>query len=103
MTVLRVIGNINGHMFNFIHGGNKWSVDAPESYPDGSYICEVWAYDEAGNIGYATARLWMYDGRCTKIEWIDNPYKVRYLTDGPKATFLSSGYICRYMKCCSEA
>lgn len=121
MTVIRVTGDINSQMFNFTHGsGDVWIIDAPMAYPDGSYVCEVWAEDDAGNIGYATAILWIYDGKCTKIEWMNNPYNIKWINDGfamkvidsgmvvrlisseLTVKYIQSGYICRYMKC-SEA
>lgn len=121
MTVVRVTGRINCVMCEFAHSsGDIWAIEAPESYSDGSYICEIWAYDDAGNIGYRTAILWMYDGKCVKIEWLDNPYKIVYLNGGYSINvvdteftlrlvesgiatkYIDSGYICHYMRC-SEA
>lgn len=80
MTVVSVMSNINGYMSYCTHvGGDTWNITAPPNFPDGSYVCEFWATDDAGNIAYTTAILWIHDGRLTCIEFIDDKYKSKFI------------------------
>ena len=82
MSVTSVTAKINGYMYSCINtGGDIWSLKAPSECPDGSYTCEFWATDEAGNIGYKTAILWIFDGRLTCIKWIEEKYNVKYVNN----------------------
>ena len=90
MTVGSVMANINGYISYCTHvGGDTWNITAPPNFPDGSYVCEFWATDDAGNIAYTTAILWMHDGRLTCIEFIDDKYKSK---------FIDNLYSCHYVK-----
>lgn len=80
MTVVDVWAEINGHPTKLTNtNGNIWSVTAPSDCPDGSYTCAFWAIDTAGNIGYKTAILWVFDGRLTCIRWVEDKISVKYL------------------------
>lgn len=79
MTVVSVYGCVNRHdvIYKYI-GDDHW-----ECYPgepeNGIYVTEVWAKDDAGNISYKLARLYIYDGRCVKIEWIPDDFFLEYM------------------------
>lgn len=80
MAVVDVWAEINGHQTKLTHGnGDNWGVVAPSDCPDGSYTCAFWAIDEAGNIAYKTAILWIFDGRLTCIRWIEDKYNVKFI------------------------
>lgn len=80
MAVVDVWAEINGHYANLIQTDDiTWSIVAPSDCPDGSYTCAFWAVDGAGNSAYKTAILWIFDGKLTCINWIEDKYSVKYL------------------------
>lgn len=81
MVVVSVYGRVNGHDVIFESKGNDYWQCKPGMPEDGIYITEVWAKDEAGNIGYKIAKLYVYDGRCVKIEWVSDDVSLKYIHD----------------------
>lgn len=82
MGIVSVTANINGHECHFKNaGGDVWTATAPSDCPNGCYVCSFWAEDEAHNIAYCTALLWIYDGRFTCIKWIKEKYNIKYLNN----------------------
>lgn len=74
MTVVSVYGRVNRHdvIYKYI-GDDHWECH-PGEPENGIYVTEVWAKDDAGNISYKLARLYIYDGRCVKIEWVPDDF-----------------------------
>lgn len=81
MTVTDVYGRVNGHDVIFEYVGNDYWECSPGMPEDGVFITEIWAKDDAGNISYRIAKLYVYDGRCVNIEWIDDEFIVKYICD----------------------
>lgn len=80
MAVVQVWASINGTICHARNSqGNLWTFDRLENCPDGYYVCEFWASDEVGNIGYTTQLFWLYDGRFTCVKPIEDKWKVKYL------------------------
>ena len=76
MTIVRVYGNINGvGVMPFISVGDVYYFQPPETLT-GKYICEFWAEDEFGNIGYNAAILTLVRGVIKCIEVLDKLYQV---------------------------
>lgn len=101
MAVVSVWAMINSQFCVLSDNGNgKWSLNGSIESPDGSYVCEFFAEDEAGNIGYKTAILWLYDGKLTCIEWIEDKYHVRYINNENLylMEILPYKYSCRYIR-----
>lgn len=100
MAVVDVWAEINGQHAKLNRtSGDIWSVTAPSDCPDGSYTCAFWAVDEAGNIGYKTAILWIFDGRLTCIKWIEDKYRVKWVKSNLySAHALPNIYSCHYVK-----
>ena len=99
MTVVSVMANINGNTSYCTYvGGDIWNIVVPPNLIDGSYVCEFWATDDAGNIAYTTAILWMHDGRLTCIEFIDDKYSSILREELYVAYALPDTYSCHYVK-----
>ncbi|MDP4152877.1 MAG: PF13754 domain-containing protein [Bacillota bacterium] len=49
----------------------QWDATVPADLSDGTYVVEIWARDECGNIAYYTALLYMYEGCVFKLEIFD--------------------------------
>ena len=76
MTIVRVYGNINGvGVMPFTSVGDIYYFQPPETLT-GKYICEFWAEDEFGNIGYNAAILTLVRGVIKCIEVLDKLYQV---------------------------
>ena len=76
MTIVRVYGNINGvGVMPFTSVGDVYYFQPPETLT-GKYICEFWAEDEFGNIGYNAAILTLVRGVIKCIEVLDKLYQV---------------------------
>lgn len=71
MAIVRVQGKINGgYELPSYKEGDVYYFRAPGTL-DGQYICEFWAEDDYGNIGYASAILTVDHGRIIGIELLD--------------------------------
>lgn len=76
MTIVRVYGNINGvGVMPFTSVGDVYYFQPPETLT-GKYVCEFWAEDEFGNIGYNAAILTLVRGVIKCIEVLDKLYQV---------------------------
>lgn len=76
MTIVRVYGNINGvGVMPFTSVGDVYYFQPPESLT-GKFVCEFWAEDEFGNIGYNAAILTLVRGVIKCIEVLDKLYQV---------------------------
>jgi hypothetical protein len=53
MAVAKVYGKVDGHdvIFQRSEDAGRWTTTVPASQT-GTYIMELWAEDEAGNVGY---------------------------------------------------
>lgn len=70
--VVRVYGSANGVDIVFTPIGNdRWECAVPK-FPSGEYVVDLYAEDEAGNIGYAATMLFIVNAKhiVTKIEWL---------------------------------
>lgn len=83
MAVKSVWGHVNNGVdvsFESI-GNDQWKVSVPNETSTGYYIAEIWAEDDAGNIAYMIAKLWLIDGSVTCIEWIMDKWNMSYKRD----------------------
>ena len=70
--VVRVYGSANGVDIVFTPiGDDRWECAVPK-FPSGEYVVDLYAEDEAGNIGYAATMLFVVNAKhiVTKIEWL---------------------------------
>lgn len=70
--VVRVYGSANGVDIVFTPIGNdRWECAVPK-FPSGEYVVDLYAEDEAGNVGYAATVLFVVNAKhiVTKIEWL---------------------------------
>ena len=70
--VVRVYGSANGVDIVFTPIGNDcWECAVPK-FPSGEYVVDLYAEDEAGNVGYAATMLFVVNAKhiVTKIEWL---------------------------------
>ena len=60
--VVKVVGTIDGRdvIFNQNQATGRWETIIPPDL-DGTYVVDLWAYDEAGNRGYAATVLFTVD------------------------------------------
>ncbi|MDO5539398.1 MAG: PF13754 domain-containing protein [Eubacteriales bacterium] len=73
--VARVYGNANGQTVIFTHvQGDKWEAIVPFD-EDGEYVVELWAEDEAGNIGYACTMLFVISGHAVQGYIVPHGYQ----------------------------
>lgn len=76
MAIVRVYGTINGHDYlPFLNQGGRYYFPIPETLT-GKYICEFWAEDDYGNVGYNAAILTLVRGVIKCIEVLDKLYQV---------------------------
>lgn len=81
MTIVRVYGNINGiGVMPFTSVGDIYYFQPPETLT-GKFVCEFWAEDEFGNIGYNAAILTLVRGVIKCIEVLTKDYQVTMLSD----------------------
>lgn len=70
--VVRVYGSANGVDITFTPiGDDRWKCAVPK-FPSGEYVVDLYAEDEAGNVGYAATVLFVVNAKhiVTKIEWL---------------------------------
>ena len=70
--VVRVYGSANGVDIVFTPiGDDRWECAVPK-FPSGEYVVDLYAEDEAGNVGYAATVLFVVNAKhiVTKIEWL---------------------------------
>lgn len=70
--VIRVYGSVNGSDVVFTSlGDDLWDVAVPK-LPGGEYVCDLYAEDDAGNIGYAATILFIVNAKhiITEIRWL---------------------------------
>lgn len=70
--VVRVYGSVNGSDVIFTPlGDDLWDVTVPK-LPGGEYVCDLYAEDDAGNIGYAATILFIVNAKhiITEIRWL---------------------------------
>ena len=92
MTIVRVYGNINGvGVMPFTSVGDVYYFQPPETLT-GKYICEFWAEDEFGNIGYNAAILTLVRGVIKCIEVLDKLYQVTMRGDPIRVSVGMAGY-----------
>lgn len=76
MAIVRVFGTINGQDYlPFQNIGDRYYFPLPEALT-GKFICEFWAEDDFGNIGYNAAILTLVRGVIKCIEVLDKLYQV---------------------------
>lgn len=78
--ITRVYGKVDGGntiYFTYNSDNNTWQYIVPANMT-GQYILQLWAVDEAQNIGYYGKILFTIDlsKLCVKIKWLDNKAKV---------------------------
>ena len=71
MTVAEVWGRVQGQEVRaFAHDGDDWFFPAPPGM-SGTLVCEFWASDEAGNVGYRAALIVLDKGAIKCWRWLD--------------------------------
>lgn len=71
MTVADVWGRVQGQdALPLSHDGDDWFFPAPPGI-SGTLVCEFWAEDEAGNIGYRAALITLHKGAIKCWRWLD--------------------------------
>lgn len=81
MAIVRVFGTINGQDYlPFQNIGDRYYFPLPEALT-GKFVCEFWAEDEFGNIGYNAAILTLVRGVIKCIEVLTKDYQVTMLSD----------------------
>lgn len=71
--VVRVYGSANGVDITFTPiGDDRWECTVPK-VPSGEYVVDLYAEDEAGNIGYAATMLFIVNAKhiITDIRWLN--------------------------------
>lgn len=60
--VAKVVGTVDNMeiVFSFNQTTGRWETAVPRDL-DGTYVVDLWAYDEAGNAGYAATVLFTVD------------------------------------------
>lgn len=95
--ITAVWGLINGYQTApFANQGDRWYFDPPEE--DGTYICEFWAEDEYGNIGYNAAILYVVSGVVKCIHVLSRRYATRMLAPRYKLVPTERRYTSRMKK-----
>lgn len=83
MTVAEVWGRVQGSdVLPLSHDGDDWLFPAPPGM-SGTLICEFWAEDDAGNVGYRAAIITLDRGSIKCWRW---------LTTGCDCIMLASGH-----------
>lgn len=54
----------------------QWEAAVPVDLTDGMYVIELWVRDESGNIAYYTGFLYLFDGRMTQLELVDDKFSI---------------------------
>lgn len=76
--IMRVWGIINGYQaLPFSHLGDQWFFEPPAE--DGTFVCEFWAEDDYGNVGYNAAILTVVKGAIKCIRIISERYRSLFL------------------------
>lgn len=71
--VVRVYGSTNGVDITFTPiGDDRWECAVPR-VPSGEYVVDLYAEDEAGNIGYAATMLFVVNAKhiITDVRWLN--------------------------------
>lgn len=71
--VVRVYGSANGVDITFTPiGDDRWECIVPR-VPSGEYVVDLYAEDEAGNIGYAATMLFIVNAKhiITDVRWLN--------------------------------
>lgn len=71
--VVRVYGSANGVDITFTPiGDDRWECAVPR-VPSGEYVVDLYAEDEAGNIGYAATILFIVNAKhiITDVRWLN--------------------------------
>ncbi len=71
--VVRVYGSANGVDITFTPiGDDRWECAVPR-VPSGEYVVDLYAEDEAGNIGYAATMLFIVNAKhiITDVRWLN--------------------------------
>ena len=71
--VVRVYGSANGVDIAFTPiGDDRWECIVPR-VPSGEYVVDLYAEDEAGNIGYAATMLFIVNAKhiITDVRWLN--------------------------------
>lgn len=80
--ITRVWGLINmNQTLPFYNKGERWFFSLPDK--DGVYICEFWAEDDYGNIGYNRAILYVQKGVVKCLRVISTRYRATLLKLSP--------------------
>jgi predicted AlkP superfamily phosphohydrolase/phosphomutase len=80
--VQSLIGRADNHqlVFNKVEG-ERWEAIVPSDLDDGTYVIELWATDEYGNTSYYTGIFYLFDGRSTYLEVIEDDFHAVILND----------------------
>lgn len=80
--IVSLVGRADNHTLVFTKSeGEQWEATVPTDFSDGTYIVELWATDDYGNVAYYTAILYIFDGRTTYLEILEDSFQVLILSD----------------------
>lgn len=89
--VTDVRGRINGADIIFLKQDGKWTAQVP-SVPDGEYVSEIFATDEAGNVSFLCRMLFEIQGHSVKVVMLDKGYISEQITVEYQSKILQNGY-----------
>ena len=98
--VARVEGIVNGDPVIFQRTtGDQWEAQVPASL-NGTYVLEMTAYDEAGNIDHISRYLLMYDPINLCASLLPYPYYTEQIESNYSADVYCSDYYAVLEKSC---
>lgn len=84
MAVVRLKGLIDSREVGFEKAGDAWLATIPADL-NGTYAVELWAYDEAGNVGYRADYIVTIDLASLCVHLEPFPYSARREACGYRA------------------
>lgn len=92
--ITRVYGNINGvGVMPVVNIGDKYYFQPPETLT-GRYVCEFWAEDDFGNVGYNAAILTLVRGVIKCVEVLSKDFQITMRGDPMRTRMYADAYCC---------
>ncbi|WP_458412790.1 PF13754 domain-containing protein [Schinkia sp. CFF1] len=81
MAIVKIVGHVDSVEIIFrLNTEGDWIATIPKDL-DGEYVVEVNAYDEAGNMSYASSMLFVVDPSTLKVEFVPLSYAYKTIDD----------------------
>lgn len=94
--VTRITGRADNHDLEFRRTGEYWEAEVPEDTEDGTYIVDLWAWDEAGNRTYYTTVLMTVEAKGITVQVLSDPHFARPVDSEYAACLLLAPYNVRW-------